>query len=140
MHRFSSRRNKRRSHGMQEISLTPLIDVALTLLIIFMVTSPMLQNAIKVDLPKGRANEDQGSKQELVVFMDKQENLFFNGVAVKDLDELMKEIKKQVGTTKDQMIFVKADQAVKYGHVIELVDHIKVVGGISYVALATKRA
>ena len=53
-----NRRKRRASVLMQEISLTPLIDMALTLLIIFMVTAPMLNNAIKVELPKGQAKED----------------------------------------------------------------------------------
>jgi biopolymer transport protein ExbD len=140
--RFSRRSRSRRSSSpaLPEISLTPLIDTALTLLVIFMVTSPMMNNVIKVELPKSRSNEDQGSKQELIVYMDKHEKLFFNGAPVDDLAALIKKIKLHVGHRANQMVFVKADQVVSYGHVIDLVDHIKVVGGISYVALATKRA
>jgi biopolymer transport protein ExbD len=141
MQGFRSRRRRRAYNAtIPEISLTPLIDVALTLLIIFMVTSPMMNNVIKVELPKGRANEDQGTKQELIVFMDKHEKLYFNGVEAEDLATLIQKIKASVGSNSNQMVFVKADQVVKYGRVIELVDHIKVVGGVSYVALATKRA
>ncbi|HZW60984.1 MAG TPA: biopolymer transporter ExbD, partial [Candidatus Babeliales bacterium] len=136
----SRRRNRRTLAALPEIGLTPLIDTALTLLIIFMVTSPMINNVIKVELPKGRANEDSGTKQELIVFVDKDAHIYLNDQKMNNLDELIKKIKAQVGNDANRTVFVKADQTVHYGNVIELVDHIKVVGGISYVALATKRA
>ncbi|HSW73587.1 MAG TPA: biopolymer transporter ExbD [Candidatus Limnocylindria bacterium] len=135
------RRKGRQRAAITDIPLTPLIDTALTLLIIFMVTAPMINNAIKVDLPKGKAKEDTaGKQQELVVFIDKDKGLFLNGTAVTTVDDLMSKIKAKVGQQADRMVCVKADKAVSYGQVIELVDHIKVVGGVSYVVLATKRA
>ena len=139
MQRYS-RRKRRPATVLPEITLTPLIDTALTLLVIFMVTTPMMNNAIKVELPKSQSNEDNGAKQELVVFVDQHEKLFLNGEAVKSLDNLIKDLKSAVGKDANRTVFVKADKNVAYGNVIELVDHIKVVGGISYVALATKRA
>jgi biopolymer transport protein ExbD len=125
---------------MQEISLTPLIDTALTLLIIFMVTAPMMNNAIKVELPKGQAKEDSGAQQELIVYVDKDENLFFNGTAAKDTQDLIAQVQAAVGKQNERTLFVKADQSVRYGQVIELVDDIKMVGGVAYVALATTPA
>src|SRR5438552_7711512 len=127
----------RRSSRLPEITLTPLIDTALTLLIIFMVTAPMMNNAIRVNLPKGKAREDAGA-QELVVSIDKNGKLFFNSKAMTTKDMLIAEIKQTVGSDHERTVFVKADEAVRYGQVLELVDNIKVVGGISYVALATK--
>jgi len=62
---------------MPHVSLTPLIDVALTLLIIFMITAPMVQNGIKIDLPQGNSKE-VGSQQELVVSMRRDGKMFFN--------------------------------------------------------------
>lgn len=132
------KRRRRRTISLPEISLTPLIDTALTLLIIFMVTTPMMQNAIKVTLPKGQAKEDNNAKQELVVYIDKDGKLFF-GSAQMSKEQLIEEIKKNIGNEKDKTVYVKADRVVCYGDVIELVDHIKVVGGVSYVALATKK-
>lgn len=139
MARFSTRR-KRRSLVVPEINLTPLIDTALTLLVIFMVTAPLVNNAIKINLPTGKAQESATTQQELVVYMDKEEKLFFNGNRVPNKDRLMKLIRESVGKQKERTVFVKADKSVHYGEVIELVDDIKVVGGVSYVALATKRA
>ena len=137
--RRRKQRRGRRQLVMQEISLTPLIDTALTLLIIFMLTSPMMDNAIKINLPQGKAQEAANINQELIVYIDKDGNLFFNGQAVTNKEILIDQIKKIVGLQKDRTVFVKADINVNYGSVIEVVDHIKVVGGVQYVALATKK-
>lgn len=138
MARFS-RRGRRKPLSMPEVSLTPLIDTALTLLIIFMVTTPMIQNNIKIDLPKGNAREAGGAKQDLVVFVDKKGTIFLNGTQIVSEAVLMQELQKQVGRESQKTVFVKADEAVNYGRVIQIVDQIKVVGGVQYVALATKR-
>jgi len=129
---------RRRSLGAPEITLTPLIDTALTLLIIFMVTSPMLNNAVRVNLPRGKAKEDAGVQQELVVYIDKDGTLFFNGKTCATRDALIADIKIAVAADRDKTVFVKADEMAQYGRVLELVDNIKVIGGVSYVALATK--
>jgi len=124
--------------GKAELSLTPLIDTALTLLIIFMITAPMMhRNAIKVTLPDGKAKEIEDTKQELIVYINAKEKLFFNDKTM-TLDALISEIQKKVGANKEQTVFVRADKSVKYGKVIGVVDKIKVVGGVSYVALATQ--
>lgn len=139
MSRFSRRSIRRKSSAlMSEVNLTPLIDTALTLLIIFMVTTPMIQNAIKVDLPKGAAKEAGEAKQELVVYIDKQGSLFFNGSSMTQ-DQLMKELQNLVSANHAQGVFVKADAGVQYGMVLEIVDQIKIVGGVQYVALATQK-
>lgn len=123
---------------MADISMTPLIDTALTLLVIFMIATPMIQNAIRVTLPKGKAKEDLGTQQQLAVYIDKDKQLFFNGQKVTNA-EIVPLLKKEVGSDSNKMVHVKADQGVPYGNVLELVDHIKVVGGISHVVLATQK-
>jgi biopolymer transport protein ExbD len=133
------RRNRRTASALTDIPLTPLIDTALTLLIIFMVTTPMMQNSIKVDLPQGQARESGDVQQELVVYIDKDEKVYINEVPV-GKDALIASIKRKIGAGSEKTVFVKADQAVRYGHVIQIVDQIKVVGGIKYVALATKKS
>jgi len=132
---------RRQRKTIAEISLTPLIDTALTLLVIFMITAPIMNNSIRVTLPKGQSREDAGARQDLVVTIDKRGNLFFNGQPVATTDMLIGLIKKQVThNNEERTVFVQADEAVFYGKVLELVDNIKVVGGISYVALATKQS
>ena len=142
MRRNRLRRMKNRGHVLQELSMTPLVDVALTLLIIFMVATPMLQNVIKVELPSSRIDDSvpsSHSQQELTVYIDKSRKFYLNGQEF-SLNALLKELKVLVKKDKDDIVFVKADQAVPYGAVIDLVDTIKVSGGIKYVALATKRS
>ena len=137
---YKFKRGRRKVTTLPEISLTPLIDTALTLLVIFMVTAPMMNNALKIELPKGQAKEDQGTQQDLIVSVDKNKKLYLNDKLVASNDALIKKIRSTLGKNMDRTVYVQADQSVPYGHVIELVDHIKVVGGVAYVALATKRA
>jgi biopolymer transport protein TolR len=132
-------RNKRLSgSGIPEISLTPLIDTALTLLIIFMVTSPMINNGIKVDLPEGKVQEVQGMQEDIIVHVDKQKHIYVNGDLVKK-DEFITHLKKKIGNQKHKTVFVKGDGEVAYKDVISIVEEVKLVGGIDRVALATKK-
>jgi biopolymer transport protein TolR len=142
MRRSRLRRLKNRSHSMQEVNVLPLVDVALTLLIIFMVATPMMHNVIKVELPSSRIDDSMPqshNQQELTVFVDKQGKFHLNGQEY-SLENLLKKLQQLVKKDSDDIVFVKADQAVPYGKVIDLVDTIKISGGVKYVALATKRA
>lgn len=128
---------KRKSHDqLPEVNVIPLIDVALMLLLVFMVTTPMLHQGIKVELPKGKAQETRSLDEDLVVHIDKSNNLFFGGqpTTVVKLEQQLK-----TGIKGDKTVFVKGDRGVSYGTVIELVDRIKQIEGIKYVALATER-
>jgi len=131
-------KRRRRLATLPEVSLVPLIDTALTLLVIFMVTTPMMQNSIKVSLPQGQVREAGETKQELVVYIDAKGQLFFNGLPI-TLDRLTEALKKKVELSANKTVFVKADQVVPYGNVIKVVDHLKMVGGVEYVALATQK-
>lgn len=133
-------RSRRHTFYVQnsEVSLTPLIDTALTLLIIFMVATPMIQNAIKIDLPKGNAQEDQSHGQEFVVYVDKK-GTYYCDEKPYNQKELIERVTQKIGEKKDQTIFIKADQAVSYGTVIDLVDKIKQIEGVGYVAMAMEK-
>ncbi|MBV8661103.1 MAG: biopolymer transporter ExbD [Candidatus Dependentiae bacterium] len=138
--RFNRFRRSRKPITLPEVSLTPLIDTALTLLIIFMITTPMMNNVIKVELPSSQVNEvDSQVPQETIVYIDKQQKLYLNDVEM-NLQSIVKALQKMGQQKQVEIVFVKADQAVEYGKVIDLVDTIKMAGGIKYVALATKRA
>ena len=132
------RSRRRHTDSLLDISMTPLIDTALTLLIIFMITTPIIQNAIRVSLPKGETKEDEGGSHELIVYIDKDKHLFFDGQE-REQGELIELIKERVGEQQDKRVYIKADQEVFYGRVIELVDRLKVVSGVSHVILATQR-
>ena len=119
--------------------MTSLIDTALTLLMVFMIATPAIHNAIKVTLPKGNSQETATQQpDELIVFIDKDGNFYINKTKCAKT-ELIAEIKKIIGNDHERTVYVKADAAISYGTVIELVDDIKYVGGIKYVALATQK-
>lgn len=137
------RRSRRRlQEPTFEVSLTPLIDTALTLLIIFMVTTPMLHNAIRVDLPKGNAKEGDSQQQEYVVTIDKNSQVFFNNKPV-TLDTLGSVVKEQLamnGNAQDKRIWIKIDKANSCDTLIGTIDCIKVIGGVQDVAVITQKS
>ncbi|MFH0898295.1 MAG: biopolymer transporter ExbD [bacterium] len=128
------RKSRTKRFRMPEITLTPLIDTALTLLIIFIVTAPAIQNGIKIDLPYGKSKE-VGVQQDLVVSLNKEGVVYFNSYPVKK-EELVQTIKKALEGKEDTPVYVRADQVVSYGNVIEIVDNLK-QAGVKYVAMST---
>lgn len=131
-------RNCRRVRSSPEISLTPLIDTALTLLVIFMVTAPIMKHGVKIDLPNGRAQETSNLPRELVVEVDKTGSLFFGGKQY-SLQELVEMLKVAIGNEKERTVFVRGDSGTSYGIIMNIVDQIKYLGGVQYVALDTKQ-
>lgn len=132
------RRNRDNKVLLPEISLTPLIDTALTLLVIFMVSTPMLQNAIDIDLPKSISNnKNESKKDDLIVYINAEEKFYLGD---KELSEknVIELLSKKTRKDDPQTVFVRADRAVKHGTVCEFVDKLKYCGGIKNVALATQ--
>jgi biopolymer transport protein ExbD len=120
---------KRRSakrFPMPEVSLTPLIDATLTILVIFMITVPAVQNSIKVNLPTG-VSQDVAEKQDLVVTLDKDSNIFFNSFSV-DKDKLVLSVKEAIKGKETSPIWVRADESLSYGSVVGVVDLLKQSG------------
>ena len=103
-----------------------------------MVAAPMVQNSIRITLPQGQAKEAGNAQQDLVVYVDAQSKLFLNGKPVAD-EALIQSIQAEIGKDQERTVFVKGDVGAAYGKIIELVDQIKVVGGVKYVALATQK-
>lgn len=143
--KWRKNRNIQDTHDA-EINVTPLIDVALTLLIVFMVTTPMIkkEKGLHVQLPKGDIQEvPTTAKQEITICMDAKGAITLNNKVVKkeDLMNSLKLVAKQVNATAKRSdlatVFIKADQAMSYGAVIELVTQIKQCEGVGYVALPT---
>ena len=118
---------RKRRKLMNEINVTPMVDVMLVLLIIFMITSPMLVAGIEVDLPKTESAPISGSFKPLVISIDKNEELYlFETIISKDtLIDKLKEITKE---NKDTRIFVKGDKSISYGIIVETMSRIQSAG------------
>ena len=108
---------------MSEINVTPMVDVMLVLLIIFMITSPMLVAGIEVDLPKTDSAAVSGQFKPLVITIDKKGELFITDTKLdqKDLIQKLTNITKE---KKDTKIFVKGDKNVPYGKIVEIMARI----------------
>ena len=128
-------RRHQRSSGLPELMLTPLIDTFATLLIIFIVATPMVKNGIQVSLPQGKTKE-AGQTQDLVVTMSKDGKLYFNSFPVKR-GNLVTVVQKALTQKEDLPVYVRADEGLEYGKVIEIVDVLK-QAGVHYVAMSTR--
>lgn len=138
-----NRRMRKRGRSLPhlEIPLTPLIDTVLVLLITFMVAMPVMQNEINIELPSSSANDDskgESRNRSITVFIDKKRQLFLNEKLVKE-PVLLLELEKLLQGEQEQVVMVKADRSVEYGEVVRVVDDIKYLGGVRYVALATQQ-
>jgi biopolymer transport protein TolR len=112
------RRGRRRSAVMAEINVTPMVDVMLVLLIIFMVSAPLLTVGVPLDLPQTQAKSLEQDKQPLQLSVDVKGRVFINDteVAINDLIAKLKAITDARGGT-DERIFMRADKKADYGTV-----------------------
>ena len=121
-----NRRNRRKI--MSEMNLTPLIDVMLVLLVIFMITAPLLTIGVKVDLPKVAAPSINDNDTSIVVFIDKSGRVFVGDVETSP-GSLADKLRAIVGTSaKDPKIFVKGDKSISYGVIMEVMGSINRAG------------
>lgn len=132
-------RRKKRETRLPEVTLTPLIDTALVLLVIFMVATPIMHNSIEIDLPSGHMKEgSDASAKSLIVDISAQEKLYLDGKVYK-LDDLLNELAKKVKQTKDTRVYVNCDRKVSSGMLVKVIDTIKYVAGVEHVILSTER-
>ena len=121
---------------MSNINVTPLVDVMLVLLIVFMITAPMLTVGVQVDLPQTRANQLNSDADPLIITMNKNREIFIQDAVVspEDLIPRLKAISKVNSKTR---IFVRGDNLLPYGEVIEIMGKIQ-SAGYEKVALVAK--
>ena len=112
---------------MSDINVTPFVDVMLVLLIIFMVTAPMMIQGVEVSLPEATAKPIATETEQLVVSIDKNNQIYINDfkVAADNLNEKLVKILK--GRT-DQEVYLKADKTISYGMVVYVMSEIKGAG------------
>ncbi len=104
---------------MSEINVTPMVDVMLVLLIIFMVTAPMIQQGVKVNLPDARASPVQAEDKKLVLTVDRYKRVFIGEVEVA-IAELEEKLKTNAKAQADKEVYLHADRDIPYGVVVEV--------------------
>jgi len=134
--RFGARRHAN-YRPMSDINVTPLVDVMLVLLVVFMITAPLLTAGVPVDLPKTNASEIIGQDEPLTVTVDAAGKLFIqeSGIA---LEELVPRLEAIASAKRDTRIFVRGDRNIQYGKVMEVMGLIN-QAGFTRVALLTER-
>jgi len=121
--------------SMSEINVTPLVDVVLVLLIIFMVTAPILQTGIEVNLPQTRAVAAIDPEQLAVITISREEMLFYRSNPV-NFNELGEWLRREIGDS-GEAIFLQADEDVRWKTIVSVVDEIR-VSGYEQINLVTK--
>lgn len=134
-----NRRKKIANKGAPRISLTPLIDTAFTLLIIFMVTTPMLQNSLKISLPETKNSARSSLSPENVIITVGQNQQIQVGDKIVNQAELAATVKKDLVHARDKIVIIRGDKLVLYEKIIEIVDAVSAIPGVKHVALAAKR-
>jgi len=122
-----SRRRRRASRPMSEINVTPMVDVMLVLLIIFMVTAPLLTVGVPIELPKTEARQLEGDKEPLTISVDPEERIFLQDTELK-IDELVPKLTAIAKNGYDERIFVRGDRRVNYGIVMRVMGTISAAG------------
>ena len=120
---------------LSEINVTPLVDVMLVLLVVFMITAPMMQQGIDINLPK-TATAGIETKSDPLVLTIKAGGRILLGTAPVSADGLGKKIKYIFKTRTDKQVYIKADKTVDYGLVAEVIAEVK-AAGIENVGLVT---
>jgi biopolymer transport protein TolR len=113
-----------------EINVTPMVDVMLVLLIIFMVVTPMLQHGISVDMAKVNNPEqmpDADKEDALLVSVMRNGDVFF-GTDKIDVDGLTGKVKDRLTNRTDKRVYVKADARAHFGNVVKVVDSVRAAG------------
>ena len=130
-------RHRGRYRPLAEINVTPLVDVMLVLLIIFMVTAPLMSSAVNVDLPKANATPINQDVEPITVSVDASGKVFMADSEVQ-LPELVTRLQAVAKDQKDRRIFVRGDKSNSYGRIIEVMGTI-VQGGFTKVALLSEQ-
>jgi biopolymer transport protein ExbD/biopolymer transport protein TolR len=121
--------------ALADINITPLVDVVLVLLIIFMVTAPVLQSGIEVAVPKTRTVKEI-TEERMVISIDKQQRVFLGNDPI-NINEIGTTLRKKVRDPQHQSIFLRADEDVPFGAFATVMDAVK-QSGITNVSIVTQ--
>lgn len=113
--------------SISQINVVPLVDVMLVLLVIFMVTAPILQQGVSIELPQAKAGALSGEEEQLVVTVDRKGNVFLNDAAI-PIDQLQPKLEAVAKLRPDKQVFLRADRLVPYGEVVRVMAAVKAAG------------
>ena len=121
-----------------EINVTPLVDVMLVLLVIFMVTAPMMQQGVEVDLPKATSSPLRGSNEQVVISIDKGGTIFLGAGNKVEVDALSAKVKAIMENRpeSERKVYIKGDTALDYGRIMEVMAQLH-EGGITQIGLVS---
>ena len=112
---------------MSEINVTPLVDVMLVLLIIFMVTAPMMQQGIDIDLPETASSGVETNEDPFILTIKKNGKIFAGKSELK-INKLREKIRAIFATRKNKQVYIKADKNVNYGTVAQTMAEVRAAG------------
>jgi biopolymer transport protein TolR len=113
--------------SISQINVTPLVDVMLVLLVIFMVTAPILQQGVNVDLPEVTAGSLSGKEEQLVVVVTREGRVHLNDTPLK-VEELSQKLAAIIKVRADREVYLRADKNVPYGKVVEVMAAVRQAG------------
>jgi biopolymer transport protein TolR len=122
------------------INVTPMVDVMLVLLIIFMVITPMLQKGVSVDMAKVNSPvpmPDADKEDALLISIMRDGKIYFGSDRVEP-DQLTQKVKDRLANKVDKRVFIKSDARARYGNVVEVVDNVR-SAGVDDVGLLTEQ-
>jgi biopolymer transport protein ExbD/biopolymer transport protein TolR len=125
----------RTQSSLADINVTPFVDVVLVLLIIFMVTAPVLQSGIEVQVPRTRTVK-QISEERLVISINREQQVFLNNDPV-NINQIAAKIHEKIRDPQGQAIYVRADENVPFGAFATVMDAVK-SSGITNVSIVTQ--
>ena len=125
--RYSRNNRNNESKLVSEINVTPLVDVILVLLIIFMVTAPMLQMGIDVNLPRVKSKSIDVGEEKLILTINNKKEIFINKYKA-SIDNLKPKLESIFASRIDREIFMRADEKVPYGFVVKVMSEVRKAG------------
>jgi biopolymer transport protein ExbD len=126
--------------AVADINVTPMVDIMLVLLIIFMVITPMLQKGVSVDMAKAanpRSMSD-ADKEDAVLLAVTRDGKVFLGTSPIPLDQVTKKVKDMISDRLDKTVYVKSDARAKYGDVVKLINNVR-AAGVDSLGLLTEK-
>ena len=128
---------RKKHRPVSSINVTPMVDVMLVLLIVFMVTAPLLTVGVPVNLPKVEANSLDAQKEPLEISINENNDIYL-GEELIPFEELILKVKTIAGSNTDIRIFLRADTTINYGEVMKVLGAL-ITSGFLKIALVTKK-